>query len=41
MGEYKEINGYLTAKGLKFAIVVSRFNSLITEKLLEGVLLTV
>ena len=38
MGEYKEINGYLTAKGLKFAIIVSRFNSLITEKLLEGAL---
>ncbi|NPA51881.1 MAG: 6,7-dimethyl-8-ribityllumazine synthase [Aquificae bacterium] len=31
-----EINGNLDAKGIKFAIVVSRFNSLITEKLLEG-----
>ncbi len=30
------INGQLDAKGLKFAIVVGRFNSLITEKLLEG-----
>jgi len=38
MKGYKEINGYLTAKGLKFAIVVSRFNNLITEKLLEGAL---
>jgi len=36
MGNYKEINGFLTAKGLKFAIVVSRFNDLITEKLLGG-----
>ncbi len=32
----KEINGSLDAKGLKFGIVVGRFNSLITEKLLEG-----
>ena len=32
----KEINGQLDAKGLKFAVVVGRFNSLITEKLLEG-----
>ena len=32
----KEINGYLKADNLKFGIVVSRFNSLITEKLLEG-----
>ncbi len=31
-----EINGQLDAKDLKFAIVVGRFNSLITEKLLEG-----
>lgn len=34
----KNINGNLTAEGLKFAIVVGRFNSLITEKLLEGAL---
>jgi len=32
----KNIEGKLSAKGLKFAIVVSRFNNLITEKLLEG-----
>jgi len=38
MEKYKEINGMLSAKGLKFAIIVSRFNSLITEKLLEGAL---
>jgi 6,7-dimethyl-8-ribityllumazine synthase len=38
MKNYKEINGVLSAKGLKFAIIVSRFNSLITEKLLEGAL---
>ncbi|RMD45637.1 MAG: 6,7-dimethyl-8-ribityllumazine synthase [Aquificota bacterium] len=34
----KNINGNLTAEGLSFAIVVGRFNSLITEKLLEGAL---
>ena len=33
-----EINGNLDAKDMKFAIIVSRFNSLITEKLLEGAL---
>ena len=32
------IEGNLESKGLKFAIVVSRFNSLITERLLEGAL---
>lgn len=32
----KNIEGKLSAKGFKFAIIVSRFNSLITEKLLEG-----
>lgn len=32
----KEINGYLQADGLKFAIVVSRFNDFITNKLLDG-----
>ncbi len=32
----KNIEGNLSAKGLKFAIIVSRFNNLITEKLLEG-----
>jgi len=34
----KEIQGMLDAKGLKFGIVVSRFNELITNKLLEGAL---
>ena len=34
----ESINGKLTAEGLNFAIVVGRFNSLITEKLLEGAL---
>ncbi len=32
----KEINGDLTANGLKFGIIVGRFNSFITERLLEG-----
>ncbi len=32
------IEGKLVAEGLKFAIVVSRFNSFITERLLEGAL---
>lgn len=32
----KIIEGYLSAEGKKFAIVVSRFNELISEKLLEG-----
>lgn len=32
----KVIQGELQAKGLKFAIVVSRFNDFITSKLLEG-----
>ena len=30
------IEGNLDAKGLKFGIVVSRFNSFICERLLEG-----
>jgi 6,7-dimethyl-8-ribityllumazine synthase len=30
--------GILDAKGFKFAIIVSRFNSFITERLLEGAL---
>lgn len=34
----KEITGKLEAKGLKFAVVVSRFNDLITNRLLEGCL---
>jgi 6,7-dimethyl-8-ribityllumazine synthase len=32
------IEGQLSAAGLKFAIVVSRFNSFITERLLSGAL---
>ncbi|WP_457622196.1 6,7-dimethyl-8-ribityllumazine synthase [Persephonella sp.] len=31
-----EINGNLSAEGIKFAIIVGRFNDLITNKLLEG-----
>jgi len=34
----KLIEGQLTATGLKFAIVVSRFNSFICERLLSGAL---
>ncbi len=32
------LEGQLTAQGLRFAIVVSRFNSLITTRLLDGAL---
>jgi 6,7-dimethyl-8-ribityllumazine synthase len=32
------IEGHLDAKGLRFAIVASRFNSIITERLLAGAL---
>jgi 6,7-dimethyl-8-ribityllumazine synthase len=32
----KEYNGNLTAEGLKFGVIVARFNSFITERLLEG-----
>ena len=32
----KVIEGQLTATGLRFAVVVSRFNSFITERLLAG-----
>jgi 6,7-dimethyl-8-ribityllumazine synthase len=35
---YKEINGILDANGKKFAVVVSRFNAFITERLLDGAL---
>lgn len=34
----KTYEGKLVAEGLKFGLVVSRFNSLITERLLEGAL---
>jgi 6,7-dimethyl-8-ribityllumazine synthase len=33
---YTTIQGGLSAEGLRFAIVVSRFNSFITERLLQG-----
>ena len=33
-----KINGGISAEGLRFAIVVSRFNSFITERLLQGAL---
>jgi len=32
----KHYEGILIGKGLKFAVVISRFNELITKKLLEG-----
>ena len=32
----KEVNGSLEAKGLKIGIVVSRFNSFLTEQLVKG-----
>ncbi|NLB66483.1 MAG: 6,7-dimethyl-8-ribityllumazine synthase [Lentisphaerae bacterium] len=35
---YKEINGQLQAKGLRFGIVASRFNDLFTGQLLKGAL---
>jgi 6,7-dimethyl-8-ribityllumazine synthase len=35
-GKHPEIQGELTARGLRFAVVVSRFNSFITERLLDG-----
>lgn len=35
---YKEIGGHLNASGLKFGIIVGRFNNLLTTKLLEGAL---
>lgn len=34
----RTVEGYLDAKGLKFGLVVSRFNSLVVERLLEGAL---
>ncbi len=34
----RTIEGKLTGAGLKFALVVSRFNSFITERLLDGAL---
>jgi len=35
---YQELQGELTAAGLRFAVVVSRFNAFITERLLQGAL---
>ena len=35
---YHELNGTLEAKGVSFAIAVSRFNSFITEQLVKGAL---
>lgn len=35
---YQEFNGKLEAEGISFAIVISRFNSFITEQLLKGAL---
>ena len=35
---FREIQGELTATGLRFAVVTSRFNSFITERLLSGAL---
>ena len=32
----QEVNGQLVAKGMKIAIVVSRFNSFLTEQLVKG-----
>ena len=32
----KEVNGLLEARGIKVGIVVSRFNSFLTEQLLKG-----
>ncbi len=34
----KTIEGKLTAKGLKFGIVLSRFNNFVSDRLLEGAL---
>jgi len=34
--KYREIQGDLTAHGLRFAVVVSRFNGFVTERLLTG-----
>ena len=36
--KYREIQGELTAAGLRFAVVVSRFNAFVTERLLDGAL---
>lgn len=38
MAGYRKIEGKLVGRGLKFALVVSRFNEFISGKLLEGAL---
>ncbi len=38
MSTCKEISGSISAKGRNFAIILSRFNSLVTEQLLKGCL---
>lgn len=35
---YKEVSGQLNAAGMKFGVVVSRFNSFFTQQLLKGAL---
>ena len=35
---YKEVSGQLHAAGMKFGIVISRFNSFFTQQLLKGAL---
>ena len=35
---HREINGHLNAQGARFAIVISRFNSIFTSQLLKGAL---
>ena len=36
--KHRELAGELTASGLRFAVVVSRFNAFVTERLLNGAL---
>ena len=36
--KFRELTGELSAAGLRFAIVVSRFNAFVTERLLNGAL---
>ena len=36
--KHRELTGELTADGLRFAVVVSRFNAFVTERLLSGAL---
>lgn len=41
MSDYKTIEGQMTVHGMRFAIIVGRFNGFITERLLDGALDTV